>query len=81
MDTSKLEDLLTDSTVHKEILGGFDGAYALGIAQVPKVGDPELVLLVDSDDPNRFKNVIVRDGERIRIKVETGFKPPVPLNG
>ena len=79
MTKKQVDDLLTDVSVLQEIIpDNYDGPYGLGIHSYSNDdGHPELHLHVDSDEGLVIPDSIERHGQKVVIKVKTGFKQPV----
>jgi hypothetical protein len=80
MDQRRLTELIETPEVHRRLLAGYEGPYALGITR-----DPEdesrlaLRLRIEAERPPAIPDEIVLDGEAVPVVVDTRFRGPVPL--
>ena len=77
MNKKQFETLTSDPSVLREVLGDYDGPYALGISRYPAedaIG--QFTLYVDHIRGRAFPKFIKRYGRVIEIKVFPGFKAP-----
>lgn len=80
MDQRRLTELIETPDVHRRLLGGYKGSYALGITQDPDDKSRlALRLRIEAEGPPAIPNEIVLDGEAVLVVVDTPFRGPVPL--
>jgi hypothetical protein len=61
--------------VHRQIVGDYEGGYALGVTDNP----PAFVLRVGAEDVGSFPNHVTVQGVEVPVVVQGNFKPPRPL--
>lgn len=79
MDENDLRRIITRPEVHRAVLAGYDGPYSLGIGQDSARKRPVLVLMVEDASEGQFPSTVQIEGEAILVRVESGYKTPLPL--
>lgn len=80
MHVGRLASLVSRPDVHREVLRGYSGPYALGVTRLNN-DDREgaLRLRVEEAQPEEFPSEIELDGERVPVLVDTNWTAPKPL--
>jgi hypothetical protein len=78
MDQKRLAQLIELPDVQRKILGGYRGAYSLGLTLHPR-DRRRLVISVRiaGSDDHRIPRQVELDGARIPVLVRANFTPPV----
>src|SRR5262245_8460626 len=75
MDQRRLTELIETPDVHRRLLAGYQGPYALGITQDPHDGSRlALRLRIETEKPPAIPHEIFLDGEAVPIVVDTRFR-------
>ena len=77
MDVNRLAQLVSQPDVHREVLRGYSGPYALGVTRLnndDRFG--ALRLRVQDGNAQEFPDEIELDGERIPILVDVNWTAP-----
>jgi hypothetical protein len=80
VEIKQLASMLQDKELHRRLVGGFSGAYSVGIGADPD--DPEapaIVLHVEGHTPPQVPRSIDVGDESVRVITKTGFVVPKPL--
>jgi hypothetical protein len=81
MRASELAAALEEPDLHRQLLGGYNGPYALGITKSPDTDEPVLLLRVGGDAPPNMLESVEVNGEQIPVIIEKGFVSPKAQNG
>jgi hypothetical protein len=77
MNESALANAVQRPEIHRQLLGAFRGAYALGVTQAPgNEADAAFLLRVEGPVPAQIPKSIAVDGEDVPVIVEGNFKAP-----
>ena len=80
MDISRLASLVSLPNVHREVLRGYSGPYALGVTRLNNDDSAAaLRLRVEDGHLEEFPSEIELDGERVPVVVDTNWTTPKPL--
>ncbi len=79
MDVERLAKLVGKPEVHRQLLGNYRGAYALGVTQLPHEQKAALSLSVESETADEFPREVELDGERVQVMIQTKWTAPRPL--
>ena len=80
MDTNELAAVLDEPEVHRNILKGYKGPYALGVAKPPDgEGEAALLLRIGNDAPSDISQEVEINGELVPVIIKRGFSPPRAL--
>ena len=82
MDIERLARFVELPETHRQVLGGYSGAYSLGVGQDP-AGGHQAVLILQVEQPCEtvFPGTVDIAGEWVPLVVRTRFTPPRPLSG
>lgn len=75
MNTSQLQNLVSQPETHRKIVGDYAGSYALGVTDDP----PAFLLRVEPDDVSRFPTRVRLQGIEVPVVVHGSFAPPKPI--
>ena len=78
MDVDRLAKFVEKPEVHRRVLGKYQGAYALGVTQLPNQKKAALSLSVEDQDADAFPREIELDGEKIPVIVQAQWSAPRP---
>ena len=78
MDVERLARHVEKPSLHRRLLGDYDGPYALGVTRQDD-GSAALSLSVASRSTKGFPKDVEIEGERIRVLVHPNWKAPTPL--
>jgi len=76
MTSAELAAALESPELHRKLLGGYRGPYALGITKSPNQDEPALLLRVGVDAPEEMLQTIEVNGEQVPVIIEKGFGAP-----
>ena len=76
MTSSELAAALEDPELHRQLLGGYKGPYALGVSRSADNDEPVLLLRVGEDAPQNMLRSIDVNGEQVQVIIEQGFVSP-----
>ena len=76
MKTSELAAALEEPELHRRLLGGYSGPYALGITKSADNDEAELLLRVSHDAPASISRTVEVNGEQVRVIIQKGYIPP-----
>jgi len=80
MDIGRLASLVSRPDVHRDVLRGYSGPYALGVTRLNNDDHAAaLRLRVEDGHPEEFPSEIELEGERVPILVDTNWTTPKPL--
>jgi len=74
MNTKQLSSWVEESEIHREIVGDYDGSYALGVTDDP----PAFLLHVEPADVKAFPRKVTVHGVEVPVIVQGNLKPPKP---
>jgi hypothetical protein len=80
MDVTRLVAEVESPSLHRALLGGFEGPYSLGVGRDESSSKAVLLLMVPPDVPDSFPTQVDIAGESVPVVVQRDFKVPVPLN-
>jgi hypothetical protein len=81
MDVSRLAALVSKPDVHREVLRGYSGPYALGVTRLNNDDRrAALRLRVQDGTPDEFPDEIELEGERVPVLVDVNWSAPRRLN-
>jgi len=81
MGVSRLANLVSKPDVHREVLRGYSGPYALGVTRLNNDDRRgALPLRVQDGHPDEFPNEIELEGERVPVLVDVNWSVPKRLN-
>lgn len=75
MNVKQLLDWVAEPQTHRQIVGDYQGAYALGVTDDP----PAFALRVEPEDVKNFPDRVTIHGVDVPVVVHGGFGPPKPL--
>jgi hypothetical protein len=79
MDQSQLAAFLEQPAIQRQILGGYQGGYSLGLT-CGAPGEPCAIRVrIEGDDASGIPSEISLGDERIPVVVSTRFKIPQPF--
>ena len=70
--------LVERASTHRKVLCGHSGPCAFGVGY-DDAGEPVLRLSVPTAAAEEFPALVTLVGKRVRVEVQTNWKPPVPL--
>jgi len=80
MDVNRLASMISKPDVHRKVLRGYAGPYALGVTRLENNDDlGALRLRVESGNRDQFPSHIDLDGEPVPVLVDTNWTSPKPL--
>jgi hypothetical protein len=77
MEVEQLARLIERPETHSRLLGGYRGAYSLGVGS--ENGDPVLILQVEGTEAATFPRELRVGRETVPVRVRAGFNAPRPL--
>jgi hypothetical protein len=77
MDAKQLLRWVEEPATHQQIVGDYDGGYALGVTDAPLA----FLLRVESSEVGKFPTKVHIHGVEVPVVVHGNFVPPVPLHG
>jgi hypothetical protein len=78
LNVERLSQFMEAPTLHRAVLRGYDGPYALGVTMLPD-RNGALLLRVPTTETSAFPSLVDVGGEPVVLIVHGGWKPPVPL--
>jgi hypothetical protein len=76
MTSSELAVALEEPELHRKLLVGYSGPYALGITKSAINDEPVLLLRVGADAPLNIPEIIEVNGQQVPVIIEKGFISP-----
>lgn len=76
MNVNQLTNWVEQPETHRQIVGDYQGSYALGVTTNPLA----FVLRVEPEDVSSFPNKVNIQGVDVPVIVQGNFKQPVPLD-
>jgi hypothetical protein len=77
MNVTELSEALQHPEIHRRILGGYRGPYALGVTDSPENSDEAAFLLRVADDASlNDLDAVEVHGESVHVIVKRGFVAP-----
>lgn len=80
MDITRLVAEVDQPSLHRALLGAFQGPYSLGVGQDEVSSQAILLLSVPADASESFPTRVEVGGECVPVVVQRDFKVPVPLD-
>ncbi len=80
MTVDQLSTLVSRPDVHRQVLAGYSGPYALGVTRLnndDRLG--ALRLRVENGHPAAFPKEIELEGEKVPVLVDSNWSAPKPL--
>ena len=74
MIQDQLQDWVNETETHRQVVGDYEGSYALGVIDNP----PALLLRVEPKDVSAFPTTVTLHGIEVPVRVEGDFKAPRP---
>jgi hypothetical protein len=78
MNVDRLAEFVAKPEVHRRVLGKYQGAYALGVTELPNQKKAALSLSVEGEDKDAFPHEIELDGEKVPVIVQSKWSAPRP---
>jgi hypothetical protein len=80
MDIGRLASLVSRPDVHREVLRGYSGPYALGVTRLNNDDhEAALRLRVEDGHAEEFPSEIELEGESVPVLIDTNWTAPRPL--
>jgi hypothetical protein len=76
MNHTSLAEAIQRPELHRNLLGAYKGAYALGVTKSPHDKERPALLLRVEGETDVFPTTIAVDGEEIPVVVVGGFTAP-----
>lgn len=76
MNAKQLMTWVDQPETHRQIVGDYDGSYALGVTDNPAA----FLLRVEPEDVSNFPTEVKIHGVQVPVVVRGNFGPPVPLS-
>jgi hypothetical protein len=76
MNHESLAEAIQRPELHRNLLGSYKGAYALGVTKSPHDKKSPALLLRVEGEAETFPTTVAVDGEQVPVVVVGGFRSP-----